>query len=386
MMSLLGALCVLLAVTTTGYAMTCDGEECAPGEVCGSTFSDSYQGTDTPDLATVGYSSCTLQKDCNVSLRLSLAEHREFRLATCCYDNGCTPPIAQWPAGNNVLNGRTCSSCFDPTSDLCGPKEQIAACFGSENKCIWIYSAGAEGNTIESSGCATEETCDYFTGLFAGSANGLSVSCIGEVTTTVPPTTTSTGDSLSCIVCEDSTSSSCTGHSVICPGGSICGSQYKVTDLDGEDTESVSRKCVPKNQCGSSGSYSFNNIKIRTATLCCDTNNCNPPLPQPQSGNSTVNGLKCPSCSSPGTTICYGNTIECTGNENRCFLRTSTLAGSYHSHSVRGCSTQSLCDGAFHSPIPGFTDTNVNHFCRETNPGDMRCQYTCRRVTEGLRQ
>uniref|UniRef100_A0A8C5QV79 UPAR/Ly6 domain-containing protein n=1 Tax=Leptobrachium leishanense TaxID=445787 RepID=A0A8C5QV79_9ANUR len=182
-------------------------------------------------------------------------------------------------------------------------------------------------------------------------------------TTTATSTTSTTSDSLSCIECVNATGLSCTGSGVICPEGSVCGSHYTVTESGGSVSVTVSRKCLHENQCRSSGSYSFVNVKVKTATSCCNTNNCNPSLPQWSSRSSEPNGVTCPSCSSPGSVVCYsGETMQCTGNENICFMRSSTIAESQLPSSVRGCGTQNICNAEFKSTSPGLT--NVLFFCR----------------------
>uniref|UniRef100_A0A8C5WJB0 UPAR/Ly6 domain-containing protein n=1 Tax=Leptobrachium leishanense TaxID=445787 RepID=A0A8C5WJB0_9ANUR len=189
---------------------------------------------------------------------------------------------------------------------------------------------------------------------------------IQDTTTTVPISDTTDSEllsSLSCIECVNATGSSCPGSSVICPEGNVCGSHYTVTETGGSVSVTVSRKCLPENQCRSSGSYSFVNVKIKTATSCCNTNNCNPSLPQWSSRSSEPNGVTCPSCSSPGSVVCYsGETMQCTGNENICFMRSSTIAESQLPSSVRGCGTQNICNAEFKSTSPGLT--NVLFFCR----------------------
>ncbi|CAH2318180.1 Hypothetical predicted protein [Pelobates cultripes] len=202
-----------------------------------------------------------------------------------------------------------------------------------------------------------------------------------DTTTTTPtPTTTlytNTGGSLYCIECVNTTGSTCTGSNVACPTGSICGSQYTVTRLDRAVFEKISRKCLPEKQCSVSGSYSFNREKITTATSCCNSSGCTPTFPTLPAGSSEPNGVTCPTCSIPGSIVCYsGENIQCTGNETMCFLRGSTITENLQSLSIRGCATKSVCDNEIPSSVTGFTDTNVRFFC--TVPGDdcqcKRCQ------------
>ncbi|XP_068099208.1 phospholipase A2 inhibitor and Ly6/PLAUR domain-containing protein-like [Hyperolius riggenbachi] len=104
--------------------------------------------------------------------------------------------------------------------------------------------------------------------------------------------------------------------------------------------------CIPTNQCSKSGSISvYGGLKTKMASACCTTDNCTPTLPSLPSSSSSYNGVVCQSCTSSTSTSCStSNTVQCTGDENKCLLYTLNSAGSAVSNAFRGCASQSICD------------------------------------------
>ncbi|XP_044130979.1 phospholipase A2 inhibitor NAI-like isoform X3 [Bufo gargarizans] len=84
-----------------------------------------------------------------------------------------------------------------------------------------------------------------------------------------------------------------------------------------------------------------------------------------QTISSNPNGLVCRSCISADSTSCYTNdTVQCTGDENRCLFQTTKVSGSVSaSTAFRGCATKSICD-------IGSESASINEMIRYVN-------YTC---------
>ncbi|XP_075134995.1 phospholipase A2 inhibitor and Ly6/PLAUR domain-containing protein-like [Leptodactylus fuscus] len=156
---------------------------------------------------------------------------------------------------------------------------------------------------------------------------------------------TATSSALSCTECT-STNSTCSGTSMTCPSGSLCGSSFTETTTDGTRIPNLVRTCVPSNNCDFKGSISLKEAKVRIVISCCSTDNCTPTLPPLPTRSSKPNGVVCPSCLSFNSTSCEtSDTIQCTGEENRCFFQTTRVTGSVSvSASSHGCATKSVCD------------------------------------------
>ncbi|KAM3923137.1 phospholipase A2 inhibitor and Ly6/PLAUR domain-containing protein-like [Leptodactylus fuscus] len=157
---------------------------------------------------------------------------------------------------------------------------------------------------------------------------------------------TATSSALSCTECK-STNLSCSGSSVTCPLGSICGSRLSETFVDGSWITILARRCVPTKSCDFKGSLSLK--KVQT-------------LP---TQSSNPNGVICPFCISADTVSCEtSDTIQCMGDEQICILRTTRVTGPYSiSASVRGCATKSYCDLGSESTIDERALTKVTFIC-----------------------
>ncbi|XP_071969168.1 uncharacterized protein [Engystomops pustulosus] len=169
---------------------------------------------------------------------------------------------------------------------------------------------------------------------------------------------------LLCTECMSLTSSSCSGSSVTCPVDYVCQAEYMETD----GIKTVIRTCAPSSECSMNGSMSTIYGKVRTIILCCSVDNCTPSPPSLPTPVSTPNGVTCRSCMSADSTWCdTSDTIQCTGDEDMCFLRTTQLTGSKSmddgQSALRGCATKSLCDfGSRSKTIQGATISS-NYIC-----------------------
>ncbi|XP_075462387.1 phospholipase A2 inhibitor and Ly6/PLAUR domain-containing protein-like [Ascaphus truei] len=177
-----------------------------------------------------------------------------------------------------------------------------------------------------------------------------------------------TGYSLSCAVCVNMSGTSCTGPSMTCPAADVCISSYTVNTTRGTQSDFFARSCAPKNKCVMSGSISLPEVKIKLANSCCTSDNCTPSMPTLPADNNVKNGLTCPTCASANSDNCHTpDTIECTGDEEWCLLRTTKISGSISS--LRGCATESICSIGRESASFGNISTAMNTSCTDGSVG-----------------
>ncbi|XP_044130978.1 phospholipase A2 inhibitor and Ly6/PLAUR domain-containing protein-like [Bufo gargarizans] len=173
-----------------------------------------------------------------------------------------------------------------------------------------------------------------------------------------------TSYALSCTQCISS-GATCSGPSITCPSGNQCGSAYTETTIVGAKSMSLTRSCAPSSQCGLKGSVGIQQGHMRMSTSCCNTDNCTPGPPTFPTTSSTPNGLVCRSCISADSTSCNtDDTVQCTGDQNRCLLMTTQVSGSASaSAAIRGCATKSICDIGSQSVSAGGVTTDVKFIC-----------------------
>ncbi|XP_044134624.1 phospholipase A2 inhibitor NAI-like [Bufo gargarizans] len=173
-----------------------------------------------------------------------------------------------------------------------------------------------------------------------------------------------TSYALSCTQCF-SKETTCSGPSITCPSDHQCGSAYTETTIVGVKSTSLTRSCSPSSQCDLKGSVRIQQGHMRVSTSCCNTDNCAPNTPTYPTTSSNPNGLVCRSCISADSTSCNtDDTIQCTGDENRCILQTTQVSGSAsESSAFRGCATKSICDiGSLSTNNEGVT-SDVKFIC-----------------------
>ncbi|XP_069811925.1 phospholipase A2 inhibitor and Ly6/PLAUR domain-containing protein-like, partial [Dendropsophus ebraccatus] len=125
-----------------------------------------------------------------------------------------------------------------------------------------------------------------------------------------------------------------------------CGSKYQESTIDGITTTVFQRGCTDPAQCNAKSSLTLQNGHISIALSCCGTDSCTPTIPQLPPKSSTPNGVVCRACRSETSSWCYtSDTLQCTGEENMCFLQTEEVTGGVSSsEAFRGCGTKSHCD------------------------------------------
>ncbi|KAG9465416.1 hypothetical protein GDO78_018373 [Eleutherodactylus coqui] len=176
-------------------------------------------------------------------------------------------------------------------------------------------------------------------------------------------TLTATSSALSCTKCESETST-CSGDRITCPSETMCGTAYLQGLVEGIRIQKLHRGCQPLSECGISGTISIKEGRFGIGSSCCSTDDCTPTLPTFPTKSSNPNGVICPSCAPAQSTSCdASDTVQCTGDENMCFLQTTEGLAS----AMRGCATKSFCDLSRQFYNNGGSSSNVKMIC--TNGG-----------------
>ncbi|XP_069803906.1 phospholipase A2 inhibitor and Ly6/PLAUR domain-containing protein-like [Dendropsophus ebraccatus] len=187
-----------------------------------------------------------------------------------------------------------------------------------------------------------------------------------------------TGRALSCVECKDS-STTCSGSSVTCAPGLVCGSTYGETIIGGQTFKNVLRSCAPTNECSLKGNIDLSPSKIRMVTTCCETDNCTPEGPEYVPISSQPNGVECPFCVNILSSTCQSSaTIKCTGQENRCLHATAETTGV--GGILQGCTTESFCGLGSGSVNIGETAVKVKFECsggRSVQMGVLTAAVVC---------
>ncbi|KAM4652612.1 phospholipase A2 inhibitor NAI-like [Discoglossus pictus] len=175
--------------------------------------------------------------------------------------------------------------------------------------------------------------------------------------------------SLQCTQCVGITS--CSGSSITCPAGSLCGYTRTKVISAGITQESFIRSCILEKQCNINGTMSYPQSTLWMVTSCCSTDNCNAPsLPLPTIGTNK-NGLVCRACVTADSDWCYtSDTMQCTGNQNMCLLQSVKISGTTSiKAALRGCATKSICDLGSQTTSEGGVTTNVKYVCTSGSNG-----------------
>ncbi|XP_077312634.1 phospholipase A2 inhibitor and Ly6/PLAUR domain-containing protein-like isoform X1 [Lithobates pipiens] len=155
------------------------------------------------------------------------------------------------------------------------------------------------------------------------------------------------GHAIHCTVCRaEGGDFTCTGEDKECGRDNVCAATSSITMMEGHSTKSFSRYCARRSNCGASGSIVFQGGYFKTSTSCCTSDYCSPTTPTLPQDAIRRNGLSCRSCTALDSDWCHTKeTIDCTGDENRCILQRDVYSGKkYAKTAMRGCGTKTLCD------------------------------------------
>ncbi|XP_075046788.1 phospholipase A2 inhibitor NAI-like [Mixophyes fleayi] len=171
----LGFLCILSALSATGYSLSCkvctdmnffscDGpsEDCPADSACGSSIT-----MRTEYVSAVNHEftrSCVPKQQCDNSVSFMIPNGVMRKSTSCCFTDDCTPPLPAFLADGYQPNGVTCPTCMSATSTWCN-SEDTMQCAGSENMCLLqttrTYAPVRQSLAVR--GCATESMCSLGT-------------------------------------------------------------------------------------------------------------------------------------------------------------------------------------------------------------------------------
>ncbi|XP_075045977.1 uncharacterized protein LOC142106840 [Mixophyes fleayi] len=171
-------ICILSAITSTSYSISCINcaaenkdlcigisEKCpSPDDVCISTY----------ERTTIGGAEATalfmrLCGNCNQYRTGSVRFHKgTINInTTCCQHDNCTPPTPTLPPDKPTkddkikANGLTCKSCYASNIKTCDCNIYMS-CTGDETKCIFrsTLTTGKHYYAVALRGCTRKEMCD----------------------------------------------------------------------------------------------------------------------------------------------------------------------------------------------------------------------------------
>ncbi|XP_026515438.1 phospholipase A2 inhibitor and Ly6/PLAUR domain-containing protein-like [Terrapene carolina triunguis] len=162
-------------------------------------------------------------------------------------------------------------------------------------------------------------------------------------------TTSAQGETLTCDTCFGQTET-CSFAAGTCQDNKATGGCLSVAEditLDGTRTPFFYKEClsnyksdikVPISFTVGNGKY----FRINT-TQCNDTDNCNSAILGVPTGNTTKNGLQCPTCFALNFTVCNNSVTPCTGDETYCMDFTGYLVNDSAISTIvgKGCATAS---------------------------------------------
>ncbi|XP_063168398.1 phospholipase A2 inhibitor and Ly6/PLAUR domain-containing protein-like [Candoia aspera] len=139
------------------------------------------------------------------------------------------------------------------------------------------------------------------------------------------------------LTCHDSTTQSKTCI------GTKCYSQNEENTIVGDSSKPYSlQSCLPS--CKELNiKFTFGEGKyFRTATKCCETDNCNT-VPEVPSGDTKTSNLECPACFNFSSTPCEATVIKCPEKEDQCVNITGIFTEGSEKKLFygRGCTTLS---------------------------------------------
>ncbi|XP_072282551.1 phospholipase A2 inhibitor gamma subunit B-like isoform X2 [Pyxicephalus adspersus] len=178
---------------------------------------------------------------------------------------------------------------------------------------------------------------------------------------------------LSCTSCAAFSSTSCTGPSVPCASGNVCGATYVYFQIGGLTFPTYVLSCMPKSECAINGTSRFHGGgQVKFAQSCCTTDNCIPTFPSEPEDNSVPNGLTCPPSKSVDIpwSKSFG-TMQCKNKETMCFTTNTKISGGLQmSLPFTGCATQDVCDFFNGSPLQLSEVVTFDASCTKATASD----------------
>ncbi|XP_043854651.1 phospholipase A2 inhibitor and Ly6/PLAUR domain-containing protein [Dromiciops gliroides] len=167
---------------------------------------------------------------------------------------------------------------------------------------------------------------------------------------------------LSCEVCKDS-GPSCTGKLKLCEAKKdACVTVVGLSTTGGKESLDTSKSCMKFKDCYSG----FISITLGpedhmvSNSYCCQGDGCNRGSIRIPKNNSTLNGLRCPSCMAAFQETCSGDeVVQCVGHETQCIYFSGTVQTGIITtkFATRGCATESACHAQVGTEVPSVTYT-----------------------------
>ncbi|XP_073513788.1 uncharacterized protein [Phyllobates terribilis] len=224
--------------------------------------------------------------------------HLKFTFATaCCNTSSCTPPLPTYSPFSEKKSGLLCPTAYN-TEGMDNSDEYIMECRENETQCF-MYNEVIRTSFFQKCKFQHEK---------------IKSKPITEL----------------CLPDED-----------------VCLSEHmKVEDAGRGVREEHSQRCGRSGQCNLFIVISNSNKTMVINTTCCQTQYCNPPMPNVSSEAEVKNGLTCRSCYTANSSKCNSNsTMFCTGIMDHCVTYTATRrsGGSNETEILIGCGTKDAC-------------------------------------------
>ncbi|XP_024050762.2 phospholipase A2 inhibitor and Ly6/PLAUR domain-containing protein-like [Terrapene carolina triunguis] len=161
--------------------------------------------------------------------------------------------------------------------------------------------------------------------------------------------TSAQASTLTCKTCPGS-ADACRTAQGTCSVDKATGGCYSVAEeitLGGGKTTGFSSGCLDEYNIVIKGPITVtlgNDTYLRINISWCNTdNNCNLAVLEVPKGNTTLNGLQCPTCFALSADPCDSHIAPCTGDETYCidFAGTARRGSAISSFAVKGCATAS---------------------------------------------
>ncbi|XP_063293156.1 phospholipase A2 inhibitor and Ly6/PLAUR domain-containing protein-like isoform X1 [Pelobates fuscus] len=172
--SILGFLCMLSVLISTGYPLSCikcvnikggsctgSSVTCASDQVCMSSYGES--SIEGIKVSEVFLRDCAPTSYCDFEGSITVESNLKTKMGiSCCSTDHCTTPMPKLPTDKTEPNGLSCRVCLTTDSDWCTSSKTID-CTGDENMCILQSSKiiGPQNVTTAFRGCTTKNVCQF---------------------------------------------------------------------------------------------------------------------------------------------------------------------------------------------------------------------------------
>ncbi|KAG9465704.1 phospholipase A2 inhibitor NAI-like [Eleutherodactylus coqui] len=165
--------CLLAAIVSTGYSLSCIECTSMNGAICNAATKACPPEYDSCLLSYIITSiggmevtktyirQCGPSSLCSKTGSISLPNGKMKTGTTCCKTSDCMPANPTLPPDSNKKNGMKCKTCFAPNSPSCDT-DLYTSCLGNETVCITqvVNRTGDIPTTTTMRGCATTEMCE----------------------------------------------------------------------------------------------------------------------------------------------------------------------------------------------------------------------------------